>query len=247
MRQLYKFTVAKQCYYKLLNLSTDCTQEEVKKAFFDLAKKYHPDVNPNTSVDPEQFRLIQEAYQTLSNEQKRKIYDDANGIIGKQYMGSPDFGDNEDIYQKYMSQKERHIRNNEDEYTEYFNRQYFKNPEYFKRKLDEDNKWNMSEQLFMKHNENIGQKKEDWILHQPNPHNHYYVHKDEFKMTKQQQIMGFFKETKGIFLLIFLLSGIYIGSDIYSNQNKGKQKIEEKGLVKNATGYRIKMMPINIA
>ena len=34
--------------------------------------------------------------------------------------------------------------------------------------------------------------------------------------------MGFFKETKGIFLLIFLLSGIYIGSDIYSNQNKGK-------------------------
>ena len=46
-------------------------------------------------------------------------------------MGSPDFGENEDIYQKYMSQKERHIRNNEgikinnikiDEYTEYFNR-----------------------------------------------------------------------------------------------------------------------------
>lgn len=38
----------------------------------------------------------------------------------------------------------------------------------------------------MKHNENIESKKGDWILHQPNSHNYYYVHKDEFKMTKQE-------------------------------------------------------------
>jgi molecular chaperone DnaJ len=58
-----------------LNVSTDATLDEIKASFFELAKKYHPDSNPETSVDPEKFREIQNAYQTLSNPEKRKFYD----------------------------------------------------------------------------------------------------------------------------------------------------------------------------
>lgn len=53
---LFRFSTNKQCYYKLLNVSTDATNDDIKSSFFDMAKRYHPDMNPHTSVDPEKFR-----------------------------------------------------------------------------------------------------------------------------------------------------------------------------------------------
>lgn len=58
-------------YYKILGVSRDASQEEIKKAFYKLAHKYHPD----KGGDPEKFKEINEAYQVLGNKEKRAQYD----------------------------------------------------------------------------------------------------------------------------------------------------------------------------
>ncbi len=59
-------------YYELLGISKNASEEEIKKAFREKAKKYHPDVNPEGS---EIFKEITKAYETLIDPQKRKLYD----------------------------------------------------------------------------------------------------------------------------------------------------------------------------
>jgi curved DNA-binding protein len=62
-------------YYKILGVSKDAGQEEIKKAYRRLAKKYHPDANPGDKGAEQKFKEINEAYQVLSDEEKRKKYD----------------------------------------------------------------------------------------------------------------------------------------------------------------------------
>jgi molecular chaperone DnaJ len=62
-------------YYEVLEVSRDCTGAELKKAYRKLALKYHPDRNPDDKEAEEKFKLINEAYQVLSDEEKRAIYD----------------------------------------------------------------------------------------------------------------------------------------------------------------------------
>ncbi len=59
-------------YYELLGIAKNASEEEIKKAFREKAKKYHPDVNPEGS---EIFKEITKAYETLIDPQKRKLYD----------------------------------------------------------------------------------------------------------------------------------------------------------------------------
>ncbi len=66
-------------YYKLLGIGKNATPEEIKKAFREKAKKYHPDINPEGS---ENFKEITKAYETLINPEKRKIYDKSLQSIG---------------------------------------------------------------------------------------------------------------------------------------------------------------------
>lgn len=62
-------------YYKILGLSPTATKKEIKKAFRQLARKYHPDLHPGDKAAAEQFKRINEACQVLSDENKRARYD----------------------------------------------------------------------------------------------------------------------------------------------------------------------------
>ncbi len=67
--------MAKRDYYEVLDVKKDATVEEIKSAYRGLAKKYHPDRNPGDKEAEEKFKEATEAYDVLSDESKRKAYD----------------------------------------------------------------------------------------------------------------------------------------------------------------------------
>ncbi len=62
-------------YYSILGVSRNASEKEIKQAFRRLARKYHPDVNPGDKSAEERFKQISEAYEVLSDKEKRKKYD----------------------------------------------------------------------------------------------------------------------------------------------------------------------------
>ena len=62
-------------YYEVLEVSREASGAELKKSYRKLAMKYHPDRNPDDKEAEEKFKQINEAYQVLSDDEKRAIYD----------------------------------------------------------------------------------------------------------------------------------------------------------------------------
>jgi molecular chaperone DnaJ len=89
--------MAKRDYYEVLGVSRDASQEEVKKAFRNLARQYHPDANPNKEEAEAKFKEIAEAYEVLSDPEKRANYD----RFGHSAFDGQGFTNFEDIFSRF--------------------------------------------------------------------------------------------------------------------------------------------------
>jgi len=76
-------------YYKTLGVSRDASQEEIEKAYRKLARKYHPDMNPDDQTAKKKFQQIQAAFDMLSDPQKREMYDRYGSSFETMGAGGP--------------------------------------------------------------------------------------------------------------------------------------------------------------
>lgn len=82
----------KKDYYEVLGVNKDASEEEIKKSYRKLAMKYHPDRNPDNPKAEEQFKEAKEAYEMLSDDQKRAAYDQYGHAGVEQGAGAGGFG-----------------------------------------------------------------------------------------------------------------------------------------------------------
>lgn len=83
--------MAKKDFYSILNVSRSATPEEIKKAYRKLAMQFHPDKNPGDKKAEDKFKEMSEAYEILSDQKKREMYDQF-GHAGAQGAGGGPFG-----------------------------------------------------------------------------------------------------------------------------------------------------------
>lgn len=106
--------MAKRDYYEVLGIEKGASQDEIKKAYRKLSKKYHPDINQEEGSD-EKFKEVAEAYETLSDEKKRAQYDQfGHEGMGQQFggggfggAGAGGFGGFEDIFSSFFGGGQR--------------------------------------------------------------------------------------------------------------------------------------------
>ncbi|MEH6434916.1 molecular chaperone DnaJ [Massilia sp. DD77] len=92
--------MAKRDFYEILGVAKNASEDDIKKAYRKLAMKYHPDRNPDNKEAEEKFKEVKEAYEMLTNAEKREAYDrfghagvDPNSGMGGGGFGAGGFGD----------------------------------------------------------------------------------------------------------------------------------------------------------
>ena len=98
-------------YYRILEIDSKASQDDIKKAFREKAKKYHPDVNKSPDAESK-FREINEAYEFLSDESKRKSFDlrNAGFNIENDFFAGFNPSDLNDIFKMYFDQQDFHFQ-----------------------------------------------------------------------------------------------------------------------------------------
>jgi molecular chaperone DnaJ len=91
--------MSKKDYYEILGVNRDASESEIKKAYRTLSKKYHPDLNPDDKEAEESFKLIAEAYEVLSNSDKKANYDRFGHV--QQNQGGNPFSNMDDILRNF--------------------------------------------------------------------------------------------------------------------------------------------------
>src|ERR671939_1600592 len=96
--------------YKILEVSKDAPQDEIRRSYRRLARKYHPDANPGDKRAEERFKEVQHAYEVLSTPEKRREYDEGpRTFFGSQGAGrggqggarAADFSDLSDLFDSF--------------------------------------------------------------------------------------------------------------------------------------------------
>jgi DnaJ-class molecular chaperone len=80
-------------YYATLGVNRSASQEEIQKAYRDLARKYHPDMNPDDNSAKNRFQEVQAAFDVLNDEKKRRLYDRYGSNFETMRGGSPGAGE----------------------------------------------------------------------------------------------------------------------------------------------------------
>lgn len=104
-------------YYKILGVSKTASDSDIKKAYRKLARKYHPDLNPNDKEAERKFKEINEANEVLSNPENRKKYDQ----YGKDWKHAEAFEKAKQSQHQYKNTGQQHYRNySESDFSDFF-------------------------------------------------------------------------------------------------------------------------------
>src|ERR1044071_3590663 len=105
-------------YYKILNLSKNASQDDIKKAYRKLARQHHPDLNPNDKEAHKKFQEVNEANEVLSDPEKRKKYNK----YGKDWQHAEQFEQARHSQQHHGGVKENFSGDfDQEDFSEFFN------------------------------------------------------------------------------------------------------------------------------
>ncbi len=103
-------------YYKILGISKNASDSEIKKAYRKLARKYHPDVNPDNKEAERKFKELNEANEVLSNPENRKKYDQ----YGNDWKHADAFEEAKQKQNTYRNSRTEHSSFNEEDFSDFF-------------------------------------------------------------------------------------------------------------------------------
>jgi curved DNA-binding protein len=103
-------------YYKILGISKNASENDIKKAYRKLARKYHPDLNPNDKVAEQKFKEINEANEVLSNSENRKKYDQ----YGEHWQHAEEYEKAKQQNQYQRSTSNQYGDYSEEDYSDFF-------------------------------------------------------------------------------------------------------------------------------